>query len=265
MFLPLSYFFTTWGARMDEWAVALMISTIYPASLTYISVYSFSLTVASICCGPRVGAWAVAKTRSRLATVQTSIVTQKLAIATSALLLYLIFFRYENPTTPAALALFATVILSGAIQRLANRASVICVEKGWAVVLSQGNHEFQTTLNSHIRRVDLVCKLAAPLVVSLVAIPLTVPWTMMMVTGIALLSAPIELFLIRKIYYSSELLQSHNAIALEAATSVPKTGEATMPSALIVDKPIDDRSADQQLPQKKTFVESWKFYLLGEL
>ncbi|TPX58205.1 hypothetical protein CcCBS67573_g09185, partial [Chytriomyces confervae] len=222
--LPCSYFFTTWGTRMDEWAVTLMISAIYPSSLAHISAYSLIITGVSILFGSHVGRFAVSwsESRSRLKIVVASIVVQKVSIAVSAgLLLRLFFMDLEDKT--GSLLFFAAVTAAGAAQRLAHRASVIAVEKDWAVVLVRGDALLQTVLNAYLRRVDLVCKLAAPLFVSLVAIPLSVPWTMLVVTAVSLASIPIEILLIRLVFFSSIDLQSHVKESV-SAESIVKSG-----------------------------------------
>ncbi|TPX56095.1 hypothetical protein CcCBS67573_g09386 [Chytriomyces confervae] len=209
---------------MDEWAVTLMISAIYPSSLAHISAYSLIITGVSILFGSHVGRFAVSwsESRSRLKIVVASIVVQKVSIAVSAgLLLRLFFMDLEDKT--GSLLFFAAVTAAGAAQRLAHRASVIAVEKDWAVVLVRGDALLQTVLNAYLRRVDLVCKLAAPLFVSLVAIPLSVPWTMLVVTAVSLASIPIEILLIRLVFFSSIDLQSHVKESV-SAESIVKSG-----------------------------------------
>ncbi|KAJ3228059.1 hypothetical protein HDU78_009882 [Chytriomyces hyalinus] len=128
-----------------------------------------------------------------------------------------------------SLLFFAAVTAAGAAQRLAHRASVIAVEKDWAVVLVRGDTLLQTVLNAYLRRVDLVCKLAAPLFVSLVAIPLSVPWTMLVVTAVSLASIPIEILLIRLVFFSSIDLQSHVKESVSAESSVKSGTDKLVP------------------------------------
>ncbi|KAJ3062819.1 hypothetical protein HDU98_001335 [Podochytrium sp. JEL0797] len=179
-----------------------MIASIYPDTLLPVSLYSFVLTLTAIIMGPYVGSWAVSSQRSRLTTLRTSIAVQKLSIATTACLLWLINAGFDRNGV-----LFGLAIFSGSVLRLASRATTIGVEKEWAVIICNSQHTLQTKMNSALRRVDLVCKLAAPLAVSLLAIPLSVPQTMLCVSACVLMSIPIELSLITSVYHGCRALQ----------------------------------------------------------
>ncbi|ORY44922.1 hypothetical protein BCR33DRAFT_697593 [Rhizoclosmatium globosum] len=253
--LATSYFFTTWATRMDEWVAAIMIATIYPQSLLQISIYSFFLTITSIVCGAYVGEWAASSSRSRLATLRSSVIVQKLAIATSAVLLWLSYYYFPDVNSFAKTALFCAVIVSGSMLRLANRASTIAVEKDWAVVICMATQEPQSIMNAKLRRIDLICKLAAPLAVSLVAIPLTVPETMLIVSGFALLSIPIELSLLTKVYNALPELQTRIR-TFPTPTTIPNTSSPA--SAVSITPPI---LIEELAPPPLTLYQAWKKYL----
>ncbi|KAI9324216.1 Ferroporti-1 [Obelidium mucronatum] len=270
-----SYFFTTWATRMDEWAVALMLSLIYPTNLFHMSLYAFSLTVSSIAFGPFVGKWALSfLSKTRLETLKTSIIIQKLAIATSAILLWLLFFYFpsknimseslfDSDSSSLLLLLnsvgFVLVIISGSILRLANRASTIAVEKDWAVVYCLWTQSCQTKLNSELRRVDLFCKLVAPLAVSLIAMAISVPETMIVVSVISLASIPIELSLISKVYNSCPGLQRQDALVIPNSVETPNV-PAPLPSTTTTPS-----SALPPSPPSNLYFKSWRTYISHDI
>ncbi|KAJ3005932.1 UNVERIFIED_CONTAM: hypothetical protein HDU68_004350 [Siphonaria sp. JEL0065] len=84
-------------------------------------------------------------------------------------------------------------------------------------------------MNAKLRRVDLFCKLGAPLAVSLIAIPLSVPETMLVVCACALASIPIELSLISRMFNDCPGLHLRARISDEVTMSEP-TASTAQPS-----------------------------------
>ncbi|KAI8838940.1 hypothetical protein BC829DRAFT_404059 [Chytridium lagenaria] len=166
--LILSYFFTTWATRMDEWSISppeIHSSNArchLPQNLFYMSFHSLSQSVASILFAPYVGALV-----ERL---------PKLGIALATMMLW--WLQKEG----LDLGLFAGAVVCSSAVRLANMGTTIAVERDWVVVMAGGKSDKLTALNTHLRRIDLICKLAAPLFVSFIASYISVPTTMLIVT-----------------------------------------------------------------------------------
>jgi iron-regulated transporter 1 len=57
------------------------------------------------------------------------------------------------------------VIISGTISYLGSTATTLAVEKDWVKVITEGNSSMLAHTNSMMRRLDLTCKVAAPIVV----------------------------------------------------------------------------------------------------
>ncbi|KAJ3058961.1 hypothetical protein HDU98_004993 [Podochytrium sp. JEL0797] len=218
-----------------------MLAEIYPDSLLEVSIYAFVVTLTAIVFGPFVGGWAVSSQRSRLTTLRTSIVAQKMMIASTAALLWLVHKGV------AGKSLFGIAIVSGSILRLASRATTIGVEKDWAVIICQWRNTPQTEMNAALRRVDLFCKLAAPLAVSLIAIPLSVPETMLVVSALALVSIPIELILIERVFWGCGALLSRTN-QHESATVSPEIND-------------DPHAAPLNTPPRVSLFSKWALYI----
>ena len=86
------------------------------------------------------------------------------------------------PTKTARYYLFAAAIFFGVIEKLSGIGNTLCVERDWVPVLAAASASASTTgasasarpgydltrLNAGMRRIDLVCKLVAPLVLSVI-------------------------------------------------------------------------------------------------
>lgn len=58
------------------------------------------------------------------------------------------------------------VALLGSLLSLSAAGTTVAIERDWVSALARGRHEPLTLLNGRLRRIDLLCKLLAPLAVS---------------------------------------------------------------------------------------------------
>ena len=70
-------------------------------------------------------------------------------------------------STPLGAAMFALIVICGCIQNLSGVALSVAIERDWVTVIAQTSSEHLTRINTYMRRIDLLCKLLAPLFVSL--------------------------------------------------------------------------------------------------
>lgn len=63
--------------------------------------------------------------------------------------------------------LFALVVVCGCALKLATVGISVAVERDWVTCIAEGHDEALTTMNTVLRRIDLLSKLLAPLFVSL--------------------------------------------------------------------------------------------------
>nr|KAJ3420265.1 hypothetical protein HK105_005874 [Polyrhizophydium stewartii] len=157
-----SYSFMTWSTRSQEWAAALFLTFVFPGTLLPVSIFSLAATATTILVSPlTVG---LIDSFPRLPVTLSALSAQKLAIALAAGLLWA---RHGS---------FGSLPAAGDAADRTFRA-----DAGYVVVL---------------RRIDLVCKLAAPLFVSVVAAAGTVPIAMAAVAGQSLTTMVLEWILL---------------------------------------------------------------------
>ncbi|KAI0778796.1 Ferroporti-1 [Trametes elegans] len=170
--LLIQHFSNSWGSRTAEFAVYLLLVTMFPDTLLPASIYGFATTgVAVILSG-----WAgrLVDEHHSLGVVRASIVAIKFAAcmmyAGSLVLLYRLgaMSNATRPwTTPLASGMFTLIVVGGCVHNLAGVTISVAVERDWVTSIAGASSTHLTTLNTYMRRIDLLCKLLAPLFVSL--------------------------------------------------------------------------------------------------
>ncbi|KAI9009761.1 Ferroporti-1 [Gaertneriomyces semiglobifer] len=197
LILCMNHFVTTWNVRMDEWACALLLTHIFKDTLLPVSLYGFIVTLFAILLSSYVGS--LIDRNARLPVVRTALSLQCMCIAASSLVLYIVA-RWASHRNAVTYVLFGVSVLLGVLLRLANTAEVIAIERDWTVVIAQGDHMTLTRINGWLRRIDLGCKLVAPLAVSAVAEWSTPSAAMLAVGGWSLMALPIQQFFVIHVY-----------------------------------------------------------------
>ncbi|ONK67871.1 uncharacterized protein A4U43_C05F4670 [Asparagus officinalis] len=159
----MGHFLARWGARMWEFSVGLYMINIWPDSLLFTAVYGVVEAASTALFGPLIG-----KLVNQLTYIQVLrlwLLTQNLSFlvagGTVIALLVCDGFRFSAPTV--FMLLVAVTNISGAVGVLSTLAGTILIEREWVVVISNGQPlETLTEMNSVIRRIDLICKLCAP-------------------------------------------------------------------------------------------------------
>ncbi|KAK8960328.1 Solute carrier family 40 member 1 [Platanthera guangdongensis] len=157
------HFLSRWGARMWEFSVGLYMINIWPESLLFTAIYGVVEAASTALFGPVVGTWVEKFPYKKV--LRMWLLTRSLSFlaAGGAVTVLLVCFV---PSSHSVLPFMALVILtnvSGAVSVLSTLAGTILIEREWVVVISYGHPpEVLTRMNSNIRRIDLVCKLFAP-------------------------------------------------------------------------------------------------------
>lgn len=71
-------------------------------------------------------------------------------------------------TTNLQSVLLAVTIVAACVEKLCSVMNLVSVERDWVVVITDGDESGRRLLNARMRRIDLFCKLLAPLAISLV-------------------------------------------------------------------------------------------------
>ncbi|KAH9932025.1 Ferroporti-1 [Epithele typhae] len=170
-FLLVQHLSNSWGLRTAEFAVYLFLVILFPDTLLPASIYGFVTTGVAIF----LSGWAgrMVDEQNNLAVVRASIIVIKFAAAVQygASLVLLFRLQVEDSTrpwsTPLASGMFTLVTLGGCVHTIAGTTITVAVEREWVTCIAGDRSAHLTTLNTYMRRIDLFCKLVAPLFVSL--------------------------------------------------------------------------------------------------
>ncbi|TQN71685.1 Solute carrier family 40 member 1 [Colletotrichum shisoi] len=222
--LYLSHFLSTWNSRMFEFGAVLYLATIFPGTLLPMSLYALTRGLSALLFASTVGHYI--DNNDRLKVVRASIVFQRLAVSASCVILYVLvrglpLGEYGRPGLLALLSLLACG------ERLYSIINMVSVEKDWVVVLAKGDTEVLADLNAQMRRIDLLCKLLAPLFIALVdgfstEIAIVVNFAMNMA------SVVVEYYAIARIYDEDPSLQEQKR---KPDAELPSTTEDAPSSA----------------------------------
>ncbi|PLB49866.1 hypothetical protein P170DRAFT_454594 [Aspergillus steynii IBT 23096] len=199
----ISHFLSTWNSRVFEFGAILYLAYIFPDTLLPMSIYALARGVAAILFAPAVGHYI--DTGNRLAVVRFSIVVQRVVVAASCAVFWVLArgdldLRAFTPWLLVLLALLACV------EKLCSVMNMIAVEKDWVVVVAQGDDLALRALNAQMRRIDLTCKLVGPLIIGLVD-GLSTEIAILANFGMNMASVLIEYYAIARVYQAVPDLQ----------------------------------------------------------
>ncbi|CAO3673525.1 unnamed protein product [Umbelopsis ramanniana] len=207
--LYVSHFFRTWGDRLFEFGAALFIIDVFKTTLLESSLYGLLTTAFGLLFGDIMGKWV--DNSPRIAIVKYLIPIQKLTIILShvgfwALLTYF-DPGFENKTMDTyAFVIFSTVVLLGGLYKVTTIGMNVALERDWIVALAAGNSSSLTSLNATLRRIDLLCKMLAPLFVALLTSTATTMVAVYYIAAWNVVSLVIEYVCILMVYNSSPIL-----------------------------------------------------------
>ncbi|KAI3958157.1 hypothetical protein MKW98_020799 [Papaver atlanticum] len=157
------HFLAKWGARMWEFSVGLYMIHVWPDSLLLAAVYGVVENASKALFGPIIGKWVDRMTYVQV--LQLWLLTQSLSFIVAGITVT--WLLDNSGLRVSGFAVFVSLVVltnvSGAVGILSTLAGTILIEREWVVVISRGEPpEVLTNMNSVIRRIDLSCKLFAP-------------------------------------------------------------------------------------------------------
>ncbi|KDN70432.1 putative iron transporter [Colletotrichum sublineola] len=202
--LYLSHFLSTWNSRMFEFAAVLYLATIFPGTLLPMSLYALTR------------------------------VFQRLAVSASCAVFYVLFIRLPVSDHGRAGLLTLLSVLACA-EKLYSIINMVSVEKDWVVVLAEGNMDALAALNAQMRRIDLLCKLLAPLFIALID---GVSTEIAIIVNFAMNTASVvvEYYAIKKIYDEEPELQERKPKPSVELPRFDSNSENAAPSATLARK-----------------------------
>ncbi|KAL3486632.1 Ferroporti-1 [Aspergillus germanicus] len=192
-----SHFLSTWNSRMFEFGAVVFLASIFPGTLLYASVYALARSLFAVVLSSWLGA--VVDRLDRLSAIRHSIIWQRIPVAVSCVCLGVLL---TGPSLRLSWGLFIALVLLAGVEKLAATANTVSVERDWAVVISDALRISRQELNATMRRIDLFCKLIAPLVVSLMDGLLSTRVAIWAVLGINVAVVLVEYFAIAQVYHS---------------------------------------------------------------
>lgn len=117
-------------------------------------------------------------------------------------------------------ALFALILLLGILENLSASGNMLSMERDWVVAASSpdGRPYDLTHLNSAMRRIDLICKLIAPILISVIVSATNVKTGVLVVGGMSATSWAVELWCARRVWNLNPRLREPKAVS-EQSTS----------------------------------------------
>ncbi|KAI0490167.1 Ferroportin1-domain-containing protein [Xylaria cf. heliscus] len=241
--LYISHAFSTWNARGYEFAVILFTAAAYPDTLVAAALRMIIIYIAMIIFSSSVGHW-VERSPSRLRTLISTICCNRASVILGSFF-WLLILSQENlliseppATTPSRFVLprndalkgviFAIAVTFGIIERLSASGNLISMERDWVVTVAGpiGHPYDLTNLNAVMRRIDLVCKLISPILISIVISATGSVRIGVLYTGLtSLVSIPIELISAKRVWNGSTVLQAPKPVPISVPTQNPTTGE----------------------------------------
>ena len=238
--LYFAHFLGTFGDRMWQFAVPYLFTKLWDEDMTPQSVYCLILYLASFVGMIQVGKWL--DCTPRLVAVRTTIVLEAVFLLGSVLFFWLLLENVQGLVVGdgsandvhifehASVAIpFFCLLMTSILAELMTKAGTIALERDWLVEIANGDAEYQTHLNSWMRRVDLCCKLGGPFVfVALDTILQKIGGSgnrtefifgIVVVAGWNILSCPLELYLITRVYNSFSNLRKTKDTAAIIATN----------------------------------------------
>ncbi|KAL2851476.1 Ferroporti-1 [Aspergillus pseudoustus] len=192
-----SHFLSTWNSRMFEFGAVVFLASIFPGTLLYASVYALARSLFAVVLSSWLGA--VVDRLDRLSAIRHSIIWQRIPVAVSCVCLGVLL---TSPPVRLTWVLFIALVLLAGVEKLAATANTVSVERDWTVVISDALCIPRQDLNASMRRIDLFCKLIAPVVVSLMDGLLSTKITIWTVLGINVAVVLVEYFAIAQVYHS---------------------------------------------------------------
>ncbi|EJD51063.1 hypothetical protein AURDEDRAFT_150121 [Auricularia subglabra TFB-10046 SS5] len=174
--LALQHLSFAWTQRTVEFAAVVCLVLLFPETLLPGALCALVSAAAVAVLSGYVGS--LVDKVDRLHVVRACILVVKARVVYSALIVLFLVFRREAPLalqsrsrlsagdSASIRALLAAVVIFVAVMDLAAVGHNVAILRDWAVAIADDDTDALTRLNTILRRVDLVCKLLAPLFVS---------------------------------------------------------------------------------------------------
>lgn len=128
-----SHFLSTWNSRVFEFGAVLFLASIFPDTLLPMSVYALVRSASAILFAQSIGSWI--DRGNRLTVVRVSIIGQRLAVAASCAILWIMERRIGLVTSQVTNGQFALVVLLACVEKLCSVMNLVSIERDWVRLL----------------------------------------------------------------------------------------------------------------------------------
>ena len=175
---------SSWSYRSAEFAFPLYFVHLFTNTLLPASIYGFVTTGCGVLFSNWISSLVDTFSHRKLKTIQGFIFFQKL-LAIVSYALFLVLFSVPNltanalnngrgpdrlPSDPSPHSdvwlVFSAITAVGCLLLLSNAGVSVAVERDLVTIIAKGSSKRLTRVNAHMRRIDLLSKLLAPLFVS---------------------------------------------------------------------------------------------------
>lgn len=154
-----------WNARGFEFGAVLFLATIYPGTLLPVSIYALIRALSAVLLSPKIGH--LIDSSSRLPLIRLSILGQRIAVVASCAIFLVLFHKKASLYGLTLTPFFILLVLLACMEKLCSILNTIAIERDWVVVIAAEDASVLENLNAQMRRIDLSCKMLAPLAVAL--------------------------------------------------------------------------------------------------
>uniref|UniRef100_A0ACD6AEP9 Uncharacterized protein n=1 Tax=Avena sativa TaxID=4498 RepID=A0ACD6AEP9_AVESA len=148
---------------MWEFSVGLYMIRIRPDSLLFAAIYGVVESSSVAVFGPMVGTLVDRLTYLQVLGLWMVVQSLSFIIAGASVTALLVFHNLRHTSFPVMVVLVVVTNVAGALAALSTLAGTILIEREWVVVICSGHSAaVLANTNSVIRRIDLSCKLLAP-------------------------------------------------------------------------------------------------------
>ncbi|KAF7546509.1 hypothetical protein G7Z17_g8390 [Cylindrodendrum hubeiense] len=198
--LYISHFLSTCNTRVFEFGSVLYLASIFPGTLLPMSVYAMVRGASAIVLSSLVGQYI--DREDRLKVVRLSIVLQRTVVAASCVI-FLALGRAQNASPALRAGLLVLLVIMACVEKLAAMMNLV-------VVVAKDDMTALRSMNSQMRRIDLICKLFGPFFIGVVD-GISTETAILVNLGMNCVSVVIEYFSIAKVYYQVPELQQPKA------------------------------------------------------
>ncbi|KAI9154246.1 hypothetical protein LWI28_023276 [Acer negundo] len=276
-YLYIGHFLARWGARMWEFSVGLYMISVWPDSLLLAAIYGAIESASVALFGPIVGQWVDRLTYVKVLRIWLLAQNLSFIVAGVSVVALLVSSTLKSTNFTAFILLVILTNISGAVGMISTLAGTILVEREWVVVISEGHPpELLTKMNSIIRRIDLTCKLLAPVLTGFVISFVSLKASAMTLALWTTLTVWVEYWLFLSVYKGIPALGESNQRRFTRSLLISDPEESASTSQereSLISHDGDNASTTQIGWRRKIicwvtnapFVGAWRVYLRQEV